>query len=301
MNAGPTATSGTPPAEFEITSQLVKALLLDQHSDLAHLPLRLVAEGWDNAIFRLGNELAVRLPRRAAAAKLICHEQAWLPRLAKQLSLPVPTPCWTGSATRDYPWRWSVVPWLPGKPAAGNEPDTSQASSWGNFLRSLHVAAPTDAPSNPLRGVPLPQRAPAMRERMQRVAGKTGFITAQTRQVWDVGLNASFDTGSTWLHGDLHPCNVLVEHGSIRAVIDWGDITSGDPATDLASIWMLFRQPQAHREALTAYGEISGATLQRAKAWAVFFGIMFLDTGLNDNLSNARLGETILQTIQQPE
>jgi aminoglycoside phosphotransferase (APT) family kinase protein len=301
MDAGPTATSGTPPAEFEITCALVTALLSDQHPDLAHLPLRLVGEGWDNVMFRLGDELAVRLPRRAAAAKLICNEQTWLPRLAKQLTLPVPAPCRIGSAARGYPWRWSVVPWLPGQPAAGNEPAASQASAWGNFLRSLHDAAPADAPTNPLRGVPLQQRATAVQQRMQRLATKTCSITAQTRSVWEAGLSAATDASSTWLHGDLHPCNVLVEHGSISGVIDWGDITSGDPATDLASIWMLFRQPEAHHQALTAYGRISAATLQRAKAWAVFFGVMLLDTGLTDNPSNAKLGETILQTVQQPE
>ena len=297
MNAGQRPINGTPPAEFEITSALVTALLSDQHPDLAHLPLRLVAEGWDNTMFRLGDRLAVRLPRRAAAAKLICHEQAWLPRLAPQLTLPVPTPCRIGSATRDYPWPWSVVPWLAGKAAAQDEPLASQANAWGNFLRSLHVPAPRDAPSNPVRGVPLRERATSMQERLQRLSTKTGMITSQIRHVWEAGLLASLDPSPTWLHGDLHPCNVLVNDGIISGVIDWGDMTSGDRATDLASIWMLFDDPRAHRDALATYGEVSEATLQRAKAWAVFFGVMFLDTGLTDNPPNAELGERILRRV----
>ncbi|MER7151067.1 phosphotransferase [Streptomyces lydicus] len=46
------------------------------------------------------------------------------------------------------------------------------------------------------------------------------------------------------LHGDLHPANILVDRGRIRAVIDFGDITSGDPATDLSVAWMLFTAEQ---------------------------------------------------------
>jgi aminoglycoside phosphotransferase (APT) family kinase protein len=299
MNAGQSPANGTPVAEFEITSAFATALLADQHPDLARLPLRLVGEGWDNVLFRLGDWLAVRLPRRAAAANLICHEQTWLPRLAAQLSLPVPAPCRIGTSALGYPWRWSVVPWLPGQSADENQPVASQATKLGTFLRSLHVPAPADAPVNPLRGVPLRQRAAGVQERMQRLSARTNLITPQIRQVWEAGLTATVDVSSTWLHGDLHPRNVLVEDGIISGIIDWGDITSGDCATDLASIWMLFAEAQARHDALAAYGELSEATLQRAKAWAVLFGVMFVDTGLVDNPRNATIGERILKRIGQ--
>jgi aminoglycoside phosphotransferase (APT) family kinase protein len=107
--AGASALTGTPPAEFAIDSAFVAGLLADQHPDLAHLPLRAIDAGWDNALFRLGDHLAVRLPRRAAAAPLIAHEQRWLPRLADQLTLPVPAPYRIGTPARGYPWHWSVV------------------------------------------------------------------------------------------------------------------------------------------------------------------------------------------------
>jgi aminoglycoside phosphotransferase (APT) family kinase protein len=265
MNAGQSPLNGTPVAEFEITGALVTALLTDQHPDLAHLPLQLVGEGWDNVLFRLGDCLAVRLPRRTAAANLIRHEQTWLPRLAAQLPLPVPAPCRVGTPARGYPWKWSVVPWLPGQPAHQNEPVASQVTTLDAFLSSLHVPAPADAPVNPVRGVPLRQRARAVEERMQRLAGRTNLITAQIRQIWDAGLAAPVDVSSTWLHGDLHPSNVLVKEGIISGIIDWGDITSGDCATDLASIWMLFTDPQAHRDFISSYGEISEETLRRPK------------------------------------
>jgi aminoglycoside phosphotransferase (APT) family kinase protein len=298
MNAEVTPPSiGTPAAEHKIDSALVATLLAEQHPDLAHLPLQVVDAGWDNALFRLGSLLAVRLPRRAAAAALVDHEQTWLPRLADYLTLPVPAPYRVGNPAHGYPWRWSVVPWLPGAAADQHEPDSSQAQPFAAFLRSLHVPAPADAPPNPFRGVPLRQRAAAVEERMQRLASKTDFITPQITRIWHDAVNAPLDLPPTWLHGDLHPRNVLVENGVITGIIDWGDITAGDCATDLASIWMLFDDLHARHAALVAYGNLSAATLQRAKGWAIVFGVMLLDTGLVDNPRNAVIGERALRRV----
>ena len=290
---------GTPVAEIAIDTTLVAGLLVEQQPDLAHLPLQEVEVGWDNALFRLGDHLAVRLPRRAVAAPLILHEQRWLPHLAEQLTLPIPAPSRVGTPARGYPWHWSVVPWLPGMAADQHEPDAAQARPFAAFLSSLHVPAPADAPANPVRGVPLQQRTEAVEARMQRLASTTSLITPQIRQIWQVALQAPLDLSPTWLHGDLHPRNVLVEHGVITGIIDWGDITSGDPATDLAAIWMLFAEPGARQQALAAYGDLSGATLQRAKGWAVLFGVMLLDSGLIDNPRNAVIGARTLQRIAE--
>src|SRR5580765_4230440 len=105
--AQPAPSPGTPAAELAIDTTLVAGLLADQHPDLAQLTLQAVEAGWDNALFRLGDHLAVRLPRRAVAAPLIVHEQRWLPHLADQLTLPVPAPCRIGTPARGYPWHWS--------------------------------------------------------------------------------------------------------------------------------------------------------------------------------------------------
>jgi len=288
---------GTPVAEFAIDETLVARLLADQHPDLARLPLQVVGAGWDNGIFRLGDHLAVRLPRRAVAAALIAHEQRWLPGLSKNLPIPVPAPYRVGNPALGYPWPWSVVPWLKGLTADLSEPHASQALPLARFLRLLHVGAPADAPANPLRGVPLHQRAPAVEPRMQRLEGRTGLITSRIRAIWSDALKAPLDCAPTWLHGDLHPSNVLVDDGVISGIIDWGDLTSGDCATDLASIWMLFAEPRARQEALAVYGNPSTATFQRAKGWAVLFGVMLLDTGLTDNPRNAAIGERILRRV----
>lgn len=286
-----------PPAEFELTPDLVTALITDQHSDLSHLTPRTMGEGWDNAIFRLGDSLAVRLPRRAAAAHLIGREQAWLPRLAPQLTLPVPIPFRRGQPGRGYPWDWSIVPWLAGTPAFQAAPTACQAAVLGLFLRSLHTPAPPDAPQNPFRGTSLRQRASGIEERLERLGPSYQDLTPALKVAWGAGLAAPLDTLPTWLHGDLHPQNVLVHEGRIAGIIDWGDITSGDPATDLAGIWMLFPEPAAQSAACSAYGGISDATLRRTKAWAIYFGLMFLESGLNGHLANVALGERILQAV----
>jgi aminoglycoside phosphotransferase (APT) family kinase protein len=132
---------------------------------------------------------------------------------------------------------------------------------------------------------------------MRRLAGRTDRITPWVRQIWNGALDAPLEGALTWLHGDLHPRNVLVEDGVITGIIDWGDITSGDCATDLASIWMLFTEPHDREEALAAYTNLSEATLQRAKGWAVLFGVMLLDTGLSDNPRNAAIGKRILRCV----
>lgn len=288
---------GTPLSELEIDAALVSSLLKDQHPDLAHLPIHLVDQGWDNAMFRLGDQLAVRLPRRKIAASLIEHEQTWLPQLADHLPIPIPVPYRLGKPTPDYPWRWSVLPWLAGLPADQAEPQANQAKPFALFLRSLHAPAPDDAPRNPMRGVPLLQRAASVAERMQRLEINTNWITPAIKEIWHQALNAPMDVPPTWLHGDLHARNVLVENGAIIGIIDWGDITSGDRATDLASIWMLFADQAARQDAIATYATISEATLQRAKGWAVFFGIVLLDTGLVDNPRNAVMGENILRRV----
>ena len=288
---------GTPVAEVEITVPLVRALLLAQHPDLAHLPINGVDAGWDNAMFRLGEQLCVRLPRRLVAAPLIEHEQRWLPKLAPQLTLPAPIPYRIGLPSSVYPWCWSVLPWLPGAPADLAEPHAAQALRLAEFLRSLHTPAPPEAPPNRWRGVPLTNRIVEVEERMERLTTKTNLITHELRTVWERALAAPLSNQSCWLHGDLHARNVLVENGAISGIIDWGDMTAGDVATDLAALWMLFADREARDVALLAYGA-DEATLQRAQGWAVLFGVMLLDSGLVDHPRHAVMGErTLLHAI----
>lgn len=291
--------TGTPVSEIEIDATLVYNLLADQHPDLMHLPIHLVDAGWDNAMFRLGDQFSVRLPRRKAAATLIENEQTWLPLIANKLTVPVPTPYRIGKPALGYPWRWSVLPWLDGITADQEEPHANQAKPFASFLRSLHIPAPFNAPSNPVRGVPLSLRAVNVEERMQRLEIKTNLITQKIRDTWNIALNTPVDVEAKWLHGDLHARNVLVKNGAIAGIIDWGDMTSGDIATDLASIWMLFCDRHTRQQAIAEYANISDATLKRAKGWAVLFGVLLLDTGIVDHPRHAVMGERILRRVSE--
>jgi aminoglycoside phosphotransferase (APT) family kinase protein len=107
-----------PAADVNVTLDLVRRLLAGQHPDLAGLTVEFMANGWDNAMFRVGGELLARLPRREVAAANLLNEQRWLPVLAADLQLPIPAPERTGVPAYGYPYSWSVVPYLPGEPAA---------------------------------------------------------------------------------------------------------------------------------------------------------------------------------------
>lgn len=288
--------SGTPISEIEIDTALVFELLAEQYPDLSNLPIQFQNSGWDNVIFRLGDRLSIRLPRRQAAAKLIEHEQKWLPQIADRLTIPVPIPYKLGKPTQNYPWRWSILPWLPGVTADCEQPNPNQATLFASFLRSLHLSAPSNAPSNLVRGVPLERRAASLEKRIQRLENKTDLVTPKIKNIWNKALNTPIDVPAKWLHGDLHPGNILVENGVVVGIIDWGDITSGDIATDLASIWMLFER-DARRQAIAEYANISDSTLQRAKGWAIYFGVTLLDVGLIDNPRQALIGERTLKNL----
>ena len=290
---------GTPSAEVEIDALLVSQLLSEQHQDLQNLSIQLVNSGWDNVIFRLGDHLAVRLPRRAIAAELIEKEQYWLPQLAKRFPLPIPVPFRIGVPSSHYPWHWSIIPWFSGKIADDVQLKVEHTLQFARFLRALHVTAPENAPRNPFRGVPLIQRATMLDERMQRIEAPLGTITPTLRSLWQQAVDAPIDLESTWIHGDLHPGNILVDQCSITGVIDWGDLAVGDRATDFAAFWSLFLDPYLRQQAIDTYGEISEMTLARAKGWAILLGVVLLDTGLVDNPQQAAIGQKILQSLAQ--
>lgn len=282
---------------IDVDVDLVRVLLREQHPDLAEHRLELRAFGWVNAMFRLGPDLAVRMPRRALGATLIEKEQRWLPVVAPGLPLPAPSPVRLGAPSPDYPWRWSVVPWIKGKPADLDEPDTTQGAVLGDFLRALHLPPPADAPRSSHRGVPLTDLVGTMAERLQRVEEQAPVLTPDHLALWETGLATPMDLEPTWVHGDLHARNVLTAQGKFTAVIDWGDMTAGDPATDLAAIWMLLPDRQAREAAWEAYGPISKATLARAKGWAVLFGVMLVDIGLFDAPWMGVMGHRTLERV----
>ncbi|MDE0661482.1 MAG: aminoglycoside phosphotransferase family protein [Gammaproteobacteria bacterium] len=289
---------GTPPAEVRIDTALVRPLVRTQFPQYASRRLQPMGSGWDNVMMRLGTDLLVRLPRRAIAAVLIEEEQRWLPELSSRLPIDVPVPIHIGRPSKDYPWPWSIVRWLPGEGADRSPPSADQGCRLASFLSCLHQAAPEGVRVNPVRGVPLATRSDQVGERMERLARTTDAITPRVRTAWHEALAAAPSTERLWLHGDLHPLNILVWRGRITGVVDWGDLTAGDVATDLAVFWMLFDEP-ARERALAAYGHVDNAMRARAMGWAILFGAILLDTGLVDHPRHAAVGAAILRRVAQ--
>jgi aminoglycoside phosphotransferase (APT) family kinase protein len=290
-----------PAAELDVSPDLVRQLLMTQQPDLAGLPVEVVAHGWDNVVCRVGRDLLARMPRREAAARLIRHEQRWLPVLGPRLPLPVPAPVRAGRPGPGYPWPWSIVPFLPGHVAAHNPPiDLPQAAvSLGRFLGALHAPAAPDAPANAFRGVPLADRSATVIENLNAVAG-----TVDRRAVlgaWEAAVAAPvWDQPPVWVHGDLHPANILVHRGRLSGVIDFGDLTSGDPATDLSVAWM-FLPAQCHDDFWNAYRATGGcasdpALWARARGWALALSLVFLAYSA-DNPQLADIGHYTMRAV----
>jgi aminoglycoside phosphotransferase (APT) family kinase protein len=274
-----------PVAEVDVDVALVRGLLTSQYpAPSAHLPLVEVARGWDNAIFRLGDDLAVRLPLRALAAPLLEHEAAWLPELSAWLPAGVaaPVPVFRGGPDAGYPWSWTVVPWLTGEVLAavpvGDR--TAYAEGLADALVALHRPAPREAPANPWRGVALGDRLRHAHADLDVARAALGHEEAVVlAEAWAEGLAGPRWPGPpVWLHGDPHPLNVLVRDGRVRALLDWGDVTSGDPASDLATAWLSFDRSgrTAFRRRVDAAGTVDPAVWRRAAGWAAAITLALL-------------------------
>ena len=290
---------GIPRAEVSIDEERVRELLRAQHPDLAELTLEVLPSGWDNAMFRLGEDLAIRLPRRELAAALILNEQRWLPLVAPALPLKVPLPVRVGVPQGWYPWSWSIVPWVEGETAEFAAPDGDQGETLAEFFGALHRPAPAEAPRNPYRGVPLQQREPQFRDRVAKLQGRSHAIDTAVLDLWAKALAAPLGATATWIHGDLHPRNILCAHGRIAGVIDWGDMAQGDRASDLAAVWMLLPTLDARRRAIAACATVDVDTWARARGWAVLYAAIFLDAALESDPGMAAMGEQTLRRLKQ--
>lgn len=258
------------------------------------------AEGWDCRMWRLGDGLAVRLPRRAVARDLIRHEQRHLPGLAAAFSehgVAVPAPVFRGAPVPPFPHPWSIVPWIAGGGAI--ETPRADRSAWADRLArvlvAVHRPAPAGAPENPYRGVPLAARDRAVRRRIGDL-GENGLEVGALERAWHAGLDAPAWAGPrVWIHGDLHPGNIVVSEGRLAGVIDFGDMTAGDPAYDLAIAWLAFDTAGRARFMSETAGAYDAPTWVRARAWAAGVTTALLAHS-DDRPEYARLGhETIAE------
>jgi aminoglycoside phosphotransferase (APT) family kinase protein len=288
-----------PSADMTIDEALVRRLLAAQApSDVASLPLIRVAEGWDSELWRLGADLAVRLPRRAVAAPLIEHEQRSLPLIAPAVEatgVRVPTPLVHGRPAAGFPWPWSLVPWFEG--VRGIDVPRVERREWAGplarALAALHVEAPADHPVNPVRGRALATRAAVFEERVHILTASGRLDSPAAAALTDVWLRGVAErpwaAAPVWIHGDLHPGNLVAAGGRLRAIIDFGDVTAGDPAYDLAVAWLAFDHAGRSAFVEAAGDRYDRATWIRAHAWAAAIAVVLLAHS-DDNPDYEKLG-----------
>jgi aminoglycoside phosphotransferase (APT) family kinase protein/RimJ/RimL family protein N-acetyltransferase len=262
--------------EVDTDADLVRRLLRGQHPQWADLPIeRVPSAGTDNAMYRLGDDLAVRLPRIDWAVEIVAKEQRWLPALAAHLPLAVPEPVAEGKPTEEFPYPWGVVRWLPGELATLDRltDPTEAARDLAHFVRSLRGIDPTDGPRHN-RGASLRRGDRLVRDGLA-TAGDAVDVDGLL-EVWEAAVAApEHDGPPTWFHGDLSYLNVLAVDGRVSGIIDWGTCGVGDPAIDMIVAWSLL--PAGARDVYREQLGVSDAEWARGKGWVVtgVFGIPY--------------------------
>ena len=273
--------------EAQTNTGLVRRRLVAQFPRWAEPPLAPVhSAGTDNALYRLGDDMVVRLPRIEAATGQVDKEHQWLPRLAPHLPLAIPIPLAKGTAGEGYPWQWSIYRWLEGKNAVIEHiADLDQAArDLAQFIAALQQIDPTGGPPpgvpNSFRGVPLTTRDAETRAAIASLDGMLNIEAVTT--AWEACLQApAWDGPPVWIHGDLSPLNLLVDRSRISAVIDFGCLGVGDPACDLIVAWNLLSAQT--RDIFRAALSVDDATWARGRGWALSVGLIALPYYQNTN------------------
>ena len=274
------------PNEVTTDVLLVRRLLSSQFPQWANLAIKPVdSAGTDNAIFRLGKEMSVRLPRIDWAQGQVDKEHEWLPRLAPHLPLSIPTPVFKGKPSLGYPYNWSVYRWLEGNNTSIDQiSDPCQtATELAQFITALQQIDTTGGPlaeEHNLRGVSLKNRDRITRE---AIANLKGMIdTNAALAVWEEALQASeWNHQPVWFHGDLLIGNILFDRGRLSGVIDFGGLGVGDPACDLAIAWSFFSGES--RDVFRKRLNVDDATWLRGRGQALSQAVIFIPYYLNTN------------------
>lgn len=251
------------------TADQVARMVAAQHPQWSHLPVTPVAEfGTDHCLFRIGDDLVARMPRVAWAADQAHSDDAWLPVLAPHLPVTVPAPLALGEPDDEYPFVWSIAPWLPGATPTDENADLhALAADLGGFVAALHAVDATGGPpkTGTDRGTPIRGLDPYVREAIEECGDR--IDQARVLEAWEDCVAAPDWAGDpVWIHGDLLRGNLLVNDRRLSAVIDWGALGVGDPAPDLQPAWTTVAAAGAEFRAALDYDE---DTWRRGRGWAL--------------------------------
>ena len=264
--------------EVDVDVALVRRMLRAQFPHWAELPIEQFDHGGtDHFIFRLGDELQARLPKHESSTGQVENELRALPRLRSHLPVELPQPLERGAPGGDYPFTWGVYRWLPGEPP--REASEQLACDLAAFLRALQALPVEDEGPKHTRGAPLHRRDREFRRALARLDGEVDVHAVAA--AWERALAApEHDGPPVLIHGDMLPANLLVQDRRLSAVLDWGLFGAGDPACDYLSAWSLLAPVRGE---LRAAAHVDDATWERARGWALSYGVIALPYYLHTN------------------
>ncbi|GGV09941.1 aminoglycoside phosphotransferase family protein [Streptomyces spectabilis] len=282
--------------EPRVDAVLVRRLIAQQFPQWAELPVEAVASGGtSNVMYRLGEDMVVRLPRRSGSVDEVAKEDVWLPRLAPSLPVPVPVLLGEGLPAEGYPWRWTVYRWIEGEnPVVGRiaEPG-ALATALAEFVVALQGIDPADGPPS-YRGESLKERDAETREALADLRGV--IDTDAAAAAWEAALRAPERTGPpVWIHADLQPGNLLISRGRLSAVIDFECLGLGDPAVDLIVAWYVL--PAGVRDAFRAALPLDDAAWARGRGWALSIALMELSYYRNKDPRMATVARHVVDEV----
>jgi aminoglycoside phosphotransferase (APT) family kinase protein len=284
----------------DITVDLVSRLVAEQFPDWASLPVRPVdADGWDNATFRLGETMSVRLPSAPDYVGAVEKEHRWLPVLARHLPLPIPVPLGRGTPGCGFTRPWSVYQWIAGDPVTEEtvRDMPAFAADLADFLAALYRIDPADGPGpglhNFYRGGPLTVYDGGTRKALAALQGHIDATLAA--EVWQAALDCPMDGPRVWFHGDAQPGNLLLRGGRLGAVIDFGTSGVGDPSCDTTIAWTFFsgESTRVFKERLP----VDAATWVRGRGWAIWKAMIVLVKELEGDPRDAAYTKSVIDKI----
>jgi aminoglycoside phosphotransferase (APT) family kinase protein len=289
------------PDQLTIDLTLVAHLITEQFPQWADLLINPIeSAGTDNAIFKLGDKMCVRLPLSPRAKKRLEKEAIWLPKIAPQLPLQIPKVLGVGTPSEIFPWQWAIYNWIEGDIACrDNILDGDQAArDLAKFVVALQKIDAAHGPPpglhNFFRGEPLANRDEAVRK---AISDLNNLIDSELAiSAWEMALNSpEFDGEPVWIHGDLHETNLLAVDGRISAVIDFGGLGVGDPACDLLVAWWLFSNNS--RNVFRIELAVDDATWARGQGWALSMGLIALPYYKDSNLILAGMARRAIDEV----
>lgn len=279
-----TSRAGPPPSEVHIDAALASALVATQAATFADAGIDDRFDGWDMAVFRLGDGYAVRLPRTEAAVTSLAVEVRALNEVGATWSFARPSVVHVGEPGEGYPWPWAVTTWLAGRTADLNPLPADAGAAVGAALAEVHSAPVVDAPFNLEQSIPLEERGALFEWALPIVAEREGpdgerLDLAVSRDVWAEALAAGAPGAPVWSHADCHGSNLVNLDGRFGGIIDWGKMSACDRAVDLAFLttampWSGVEQALAVYREKTAVEDgglearLRGIALAKAASWA---------------------------------